>query len=147
MNILRNFAASVFACIFAKQFMCFNMIKIICSYFKSLKIFRTAILEPLRSHFAKIAHKVAKSKYFQKFKLNRNLQKILFKMMYNMSMLRHWFSNERWGGGAELTFLSYSVKVCTHFFSIRNSFVRNLYWDGQIAKKLSVLKPQMLRNF
>ena len=22
-----------------------------------------------------------------------------FKMMYNVSMLRHWFSNERWGGG------------------------------------------------
>ena len=26
--------------------------------------FRTAILEPLQSHFAKIAHKFAKSKYF-----------------------------------------------------------------------------------
>ena len=24
---------------------------------------------------------------------------ILFKMMYNMSNLRHRFSNERWGGG------------------------------------------------
>ena len=24
---------------------------------------------------------------------------IPFKMMYNMSMLRHRFSNERWGGG------------------------------------------------
>ena len=33
----------------------------------------------------------------------------------------------------------------THFF-IRNSFIRNLYWDGQIAKKLSVLKLQRLRN-
>ena len=69
------------------------------SIFKSLKFFRTAILEPLESHFAKIAHKVAKSKYFQKFKLNGNLQKIPFKMMYNMSMLRHRFSYERWGGG------------------------------------------------
>ena len=38
----------------------------ICSYFKSLKFFRTAILEPLRSHFEKIAQKVAKSKYFSK---------------------------------------------------------------------------------
>ena len=36
---------------------------------------------------------------FQKFKLNRNLQRIPFKMMYNMSMLRHRFSDERWGGG------------------------------------------------
>ena len=36
----------------------------ICSYFKSLKFFRTAILERMRNHFVKIAHKVAKSKYF-----------------------------------------------------------------------------------
>ena len=47
----------------------------------------------------KFAHKVAKSKYFEKFKLNQNLQTIPFKMMYNMSMLRHRFSNEQWGGG------------------------------------------------
>ena len=40
-------------------------------------------------------------------------------MIYNMSMLRHQFSNERWGGGGGggvgaplTTFLSYSVKVC-----------------------------------
>ena len=37
---------------------------IICPYFKSWKFFRKAILETFRSHFAKIAHKVAKSKYF-----------------------------------------------------------------------------------
>ena len=37
---------------------------IICPYLKSLKFFRAAILEQLRSHFAKIAHKVAKPKYF-----------------------------------------------------------------------------------
>ena len=66
-------------------------------------------LEPLGSHLAKIAHKVAKSKYFEKFKLNRNLQTIPFNMMYNMSMLRHWFSNERWGGG---TLNQLPVKVC-----------------------------------
>ena len=35
---------------------------------------------------------------FEKFKLNRNLQTIPFNLMYNMSMLRHRFSNERWGG-------------------------------------------------
>ena len=34
----------------------------------------------------------------EKFKLNRNHQRIPFKMMYNMSMLLHRFSNERWGG-------------------------------------------------
>ena len=33
---------------------------------------------------------------FEKFKLNRNLQTIPFKMMYTMSMLRHRFSNELW---------------------------------------------------
>ena len=34
--------------------------------------------------------------------------------MYNMSMLRHRFSNERGGGGGvgRTTFLSYSVTVC-----------------------------------
>ena len=36
---------------------------------------------------------------FEKFKLNRNLQMIPFKMMYNTFMLCHRFSNERWGGG------------------------------------------------
>ena len=33
-----------------------------------------------------------------------------------------------------------------HTFFIRNSFISTLYWDGQIAKKLSVLKQQRLRN-
>ena len=37
---------------------------ITCSYFKSLKCFRIPISESFRSHFAKIAHKVAKLKYF-----------------------------------------------------------------------------------
>ena len=66
-----------------------------------MNFFRTAILEPLQSHFAKIGHKVAKSNIFQKFKINRNLQRIPFTMMYNTSMLRHRFSNEplRGGGG------------------------------------------------
>ena len=36
---------------------------------------------------------------FEKFQINRNLQTIPFKMMCNMSMLRHLFSNERGGGG------------------------------------------------
>ena len=45
---------------------------------------------------------------------------IPFKMMHNMSVLRHLFSNERWerggGGGAPLTiFFSHSVKMCTSF--------------------------------
>ena len=42
--------------------------------------------------------------------------------------------------------MTHSTFAYTLFF-IRNSFIRNLYWDGQIAKKLSALKPQKLRNF
>ena len=62
-------------------------------------------LEQLGVIARKFAHKVEKSKYFLKIKLNRNLQTIPFNMMYNMSMLRHWFSNERWGGGGGLNHL------------------------------------------
>ena len=47
---------------------------------------------------------------FGKFTLNRNLQTIHFKMMYNMSILRHRVSNERWGA-PWTTFLSYPVSV------------------------------------
>ena len=36
---------------------------------------------------------------FEKFQLHRNLQTIPFKIIYNMSMLRYRFSNERGGGG------------------------------------------------
>ena len=43
--------------------------------------------------------KSRKQNIFEKFKLNRNLQTILLKMIYNMSMLRHRFLNKRWGGG------------------------------------------------
>ena len=44
---------------------------------------------------------------FEKLKLNRNVQRIPFKMMYKMSMLRHWFSNERGGGGGLNHLVSY----------------------------------------
>ena len=57
MNTLRNLAKSVSVDVFAKQF-------ILTESPKSLKFFRTFILKPLWSHFTKIAHKVAKSKYF-----------------------------------------------------------------------------------
>ena len=39
-----------------------------------------------------------------------------------------------------------SHKLHTVFFSIGNSFIRNLQWDSQMAKKLLVLKSQKLRN-
>ena len=65
-----------------------------------------------RSHFAKISLiKSRNQNIFEKFKLNRNLQTIPFKMIYNLSILRHRFSNERWGEAPLTTFLSYSVKV------------------------------------
>ena len=32
-----------------------------------------------------------------------------------------------------------------HTFFIRNSCIRNLYWDGQITNKDSLLKPQRLK--
>ena len=76
---------------------------------------------PLRSHWESFRDLLIISRnqhIFEKFKLNQNLQTIPFKMMYNMSMLRHRFSDERGGGGdGEVpwtTFLSYSVKVCTY---------------------------------
>ena len=70
----------------------------ICSHLKSPNSPRTAILELLRSHYTKIAHKVAKPKTFQKFTLNRNLQRISPKTTYNMPMSHHRPPNERQGG-------------------------------------------------
>ena len=35
-------------------------------------------------------------KYFEKFELHQNLRRISFKMMYNMSRLRHQVSIELW---------------------------------------------------
>ena len=79
MNTLRNFTKSVFAHIFAKfeyfakviiysnhQTTCFKMIY---STFIILKfeIFRTAVSESLRSHFAKITHKNREIKIFFKY--------------------------------------------------------------------------------
>ena len=48
----------------------------------------------------KLLIKARNQNIFEKFQLNRNLKRIPFKMMRNMSMLRHRFSNERGGGGA-----------------------------------------------
>ena len=54
---------------------------------------------------------------FEKFKLNQNLQRIPFKMIYNMSVTSLVLNELGWGGGGggglpRTTFLSYSVKVC-----------------------------------
>ena len=74
--------------------LCALKLCIICSYFKSLNFF--AIGEPFREN---LLIKSRNQDIFEKFKLNRNLQTIPFKMMYNMFMLGHRFSNERCGGG------------------------------------------------
>ena len=64
---------------------------------KGLKFFG----HPFRSHWESFREnlliKSRNQNIFEKFELNRNLQTIPFKMMYNISMLRHRFSNERWG--------------------------------------------------
>ena len=63
----------------------------------------------------------------------RSLVPKQFTMPMIRSLIQHgFFQSFRWWESA-------------HFF-IRNSFIRNLYWDGQIAKKLSVLMPQRLKN-
>ena len=73
---------------------------IICSYIKSSDFFG----QPFWSHWGegisrKLLIKSRNQNIFEKLKLNRNLQRIPFKKMYNMSLLRHRFSNERGGGG------------------------------------------------
>ena len=76
-----------------------------------------------------MAHKVAKSNIFEKFKLNRNLQTVALKMM---PMLRNWFSNERWvcyvigsqtnGGGGGLNHLP--LLFCKSVFKFRSIKVK-----------------------
>ena len=57
--------------------------------------------------------------------------------------LRHTISQTEFAVSKVLTF--FDQETIIHFF-VRNSFIRHLYWDDQIAKKLSVLKTQRLRN-
>ena len=76
-------------------------------YLKSLTFCRTAILEALRSHFAKIAHKVAKSKIFQKFKLNRNVQRIAVRMMYVICLC--YVIDSQMNSGGALSHLAHSA--------------------------------------
>ena len=81
----------------------------ICSYFIGLSFLdsHSGAIEGVISR--KLLIKSRNQNIFEKFKLNQNLQMILFNIMYNMSMLRHRFSNEQWGGGhPEL----HSLKVC-----------------------------------
>ena len=80
---------------------------IICSYFKSLNFLDIRSGAIGESFLENLLIKSRNQNIFEKFKLNRNFQTMPFKMMYNMSMLRHQFSNERWGrkGGGGLNHL------------------------------------------
>ena len=80
--------------------------------FQKFDFFRTPTPKPLGESFREnLLIKSGNQNIFEKFKLNRDLQTIPLRIIYNMSMLRHRFSNERWGGGG--TLISYSIKVCT----------------------------------
>ena len=69
--------------------------------FLKFEFFRTPTPEPFGESFREnLLINSRNQNIFQKFKINRNLQGIPFKMMYNMSMLRHRFSNKLWGGDA-----------------------------------------------
>ena len=46
----------------------------------------------------------------------------------------------------ESQFIFYIFLWTYTLFVVRNSFIRNLHCDSQMAKKLSVLKPWRLRN-
>ena len=68
--------------------------------FEKFEFFRTPTPESFGESFREnLLIKSRNQNISEKFKLNRDLQTIPFKMMYNMSRLRHRFSNERWGGG------------------------------------------------
>ena len=56
--------------------------------------------------------------------------------------LRHTISQTEFTVSKVLTFFDHETII--HFF-VRNSLIRHLCWDDQIAKKLSVLKPQRLK--
>ena len=66
--------------------------------FLRFEFFRTPTPEPFGESFReKLLIKSRNQNISEKFELNRNLQMISFDIMYNMSMLRHRFSNEREG--------------------------------------------------
>ena len=63
---------------------------------------------------------------FQKFKLNQNLRRIPFKMMYSISMLRHRFSNERWGGGGGDALSHLPLLFCKSVYFLDNPGINNV---------------------
>ena len=73
-----------------------SYIYILCSYFKSSNYLEHPFWSQCEVISRKLLIKSRNRNFLDKIKLNRNLHRIIFKMMYNMSMLCHRFSNERW---------------------------------------------------
>ena len=76
---------------------------------------------------------------FQKFKINRNLQRIPFKMIYNMSMLRHRFSKNGGGGGGALNHLP--LLFCKRNFAksvFANIFAKFEFESYSLLNSLSI---------
>ena len=110
MSTLRNFEKSVLL-VFSQnlnisrnnpyqrnlQITCFKMMYNMFIFLK-FEIFSDCHSEAFVESFRKMLIKSGNHNIFEKFKLNRNPRRISFKIMY-LSMLRHWFSNERCGGG------------------------------------------------
>ena len=139
MNTSRNFEKFVLLVFSRKilywrnlQITCFKMIYNMFIFLK-LEIFSDthsgAIGESFREN---LFIKSRNQNISEKFKGSRNLQTIPFKIMYNMSVLRHRFSNDR--GTPWTTFLSYSVKVCIRnkwqdFWNRDNTHSIAIYWS------------------
>ena len=117
---------------------------IICSYFKSLNFFRTPTPEPLGESFREnLLINSRNQNIFEKIKLNRNRQMIPFKMMYNMSMSRHRFSNEWWGGGGGK---GQSIENFTSSSPLGCDFVTSLLPNNTETKPISFVSANLWAN-
>ena len=94
----------------------------------------------------KLLTKSRNQNIFEKFQLNRNLQRIPFKMMYNMSMLRHRFSNECWGGGGGGGALNHlPFLFCKSVFKFRQNMTNYIF--REIHNGLSrIMKSKYFRK-
>ena len=92
-------------------------------YWKNVLMSLNFFGHPFWSHWDLFSRNVLKKSQnqniFEKFKSNRNLQRIPFKMMYNMSMLRHRFSNEQGGG----TLNHLPLLFCKSVYIVRSHYL------------------------
>ena len=100
--------------------------------FLSLKFFRTPIPEPLGVICKNLLMKSRNQNIFEKLRPNLNLQTITFKIMYDMSMLRHRFLNQRWGGGGGLNHLP--LLFCKSVYNV--SQLMGLSYTPVLKRKL-----------